>query len=85
MSDERINHKLDKLFQKVSTIDVTLASQHESLKEHIRRTEILETKVEPMEKTMHMMSGALKLGSVAIMCISALVGICEIIRMFNTR
>lgn len=82
-NDDRVNDKLDKLFSKISDIDVTLASQHESLLNHMRRTELLEEKVEPLEKNMLMMSGALKLGSAALICISGLAAICEIIRAFH--
>ena len=83
MSDNRINDKLDKLFDKISAIEVTLGYQHQSLEEHIRRTQILEEKVAPLEETMHMMSGAIKVGSMALICISALAAICEIIRTFH--
>lgn len=75
MSDEsnkRVEYKLDKILDDVSTIKVdmvkeigninaVLASQHESLKEHIRRTEILEEKIQPLERHDSMAIGAIKL------------------------
>jgi hypothetical protein len=32
------------------SIDTTLAAQHESIKDHIRRTELLEEAIEPLKK-----------------------------------
>jgi hypothetical protein len=39
----------DKVINDIGDIKVTLASQHEVLKEHIARTELLETRLEPIE------------------------------------
>lgn len=44
----------------INNIDVTLARQNASLEEHIRRTEILESKITPVEVHVHMINGALK-------------------------
>ncbi len=57
----RIEDKIDAVGQKIGSIDVTLASQHESLKDHMRRTELLEQSIEPIKKHVNMVSGALKL------------------------
>lgn len=46
----RIEDKVDKIIEKISSIDVTLAAQHVSLKDHIRRTEILEKEMKPVKK-----------------------------------
>lgn len=51
MSDDKLNrieNKLDILSDKIGSIDKTLAAQHESLKDHIRRTEILEVAIKPV-------------------------------------
>ena len=51
MSDERfdkIEIKIDKLDERLDKIDVTLAAQHESLKSHMKRTELLEAQVKPL-------------------------------------
>lgn len=63
MSDDkliRIENKIDRLDEKLGTVNVILASQHESLKDHIRRTEILEEAIIPLKKHDHMRSGAIK-------------------------
>jgi len=39
---ERIEQKVDEVQKSISNIDVTLAEQHVSLKEHMRRTDLLE-------------------------------------------
>lgn len=64
----RIEDKLDRIQEKIGSIDVTLSAQHVSLVEHIRRTVILEEKIIPLEKHTVMVHGALKLiGFVAML------------------
>jgi archaellum component FlaC len=58
---ERIESKLDATNSHLSSIDVTLASQHESLKYHIKRTELLEAELKPIKKHVDMVAGAFKL------------------------
>lgn len=66
----RIETKLDKITDKLSSLDITTAQQQVTLNDHIRRTEILEGEVIPLKKHVDMVSGALKLialaGTVAI-------------------
>jgi hypothetical protein len=45
---DRIEGKLDKLERRLDTIDVTLAEQHVEIRYHIKRTDLLESKVEPI-------------------------------------
>jgi hypothetical protein len=42
--------KVDEVLHRLGKIEVTLAEQHITLKDHIRRTELLEAKVIPIEK-----------------------------------
>lgn len=71
MSDERLprmEDKLDKVDEKLGQINVTLAAQHESLKMHMYRTELLEKAIEPIQAHMSAVSGALKLvGFIAVL------------------
>lgn len=62
MLDEltRIENKIDRISDRIGSIDVTLAAQHESLSDHIRRTELLEETVKPLVRHDAMMQGALK-------------------------
>ena len=66
---DRIEIKIDKVVEHISSIDSTLAAQHISLKDHIRRTELLEKDVAPIKAHVAMVSGALKLiGLIAAIC-----------------
>ena len=56
----RIEDKIDKLGGHLSSIDVTLARQEASLSEHIRRTALLEDKIEPIENHVSMVSGIVR-------------------------
>ncbi len=56
----RIEKKLDDSNEHLAAIDVTLAAQHESIKDHIRRTELLEINLEPIKKHVDMFNGVLK-------------------------
>lgn len=64
----RIEDKIDHVVERLSSIDSTLSAQHVSLKEHIRRTDLLESQVKPIEKHVTMVHGAIKLvGLVALL------------------
>jgi len=56
----RLNSKLDTITEKISEIDVTLAAQHVTLKEHMRRTELLEKSLKPVQRHVDMVNGVLK-------------------------
>lgn len=58
---ERIEAKIDDLNDHLGSIDVTLGQQHISLKEHIRRTSILEDEFKPIKKHVNMVEGGFKL------------------------
>lgn len=61
MSDTKlIIDMLKDLDKRVDSIDITLARQEVSLAEHIRRTNILEEKLEPVEKHVTMLNGVMK-------------------------
>lgn len=78
---DRIEDKIDKITEHISSIDSTLASQHVSLKEHIRRTEILETEIKPIQKHVSMMQGAFKF----IMYLSLIATIAEAIHFMVSK
>jgi uncharacterized coiled-coil protein SlyX len=58
---ERIEVKIDDIDDQLAMISSTLAAQHVSLKEHMRRSNALEAKLAPVEKHVAMVNGALKL------------------------
>lgn len=64
----QIENKIDKLDERLDKIDVTLAAQHESLKYHIKRTDLIESSLEPINTHVKNVQGALKLiGLVAVL------------------
>lgn len=64
----KIESKLDKIQDNISAINSTLAAQHESLKIHIKRTDLLEKKLEPVERHVIMINGILKfIGVIAVL------------------
>jgi len=75
---ERIEKKVDKIGEDIGEIKVTLAAQHESLKDHMRRTEILEGKVIPLEKHDAMAIGVIKFLGLG----GAMAAIVKVILMF---
>lgn len=65
---DRIENKLDKIADAQSEMNSTLASQHVSLEDHIRRTNILESEIKPLKKRVNMVDGVLRfLGVIAIL------------------
>lgn len=80
MSDKKlelIDNKLEKINERLGSIDSTLAAQHVSLREHIRRTELLEEDVKPIKRHVSMVQGAMAL-------IGLLATIAGIIQLFKT-
>ncbi len=75
--DDRVHDKLDKVVESISEINVTLAKQSVSLEEHIKRSNMLEAKMVPVEKHVAMVNGALKF----IGLLGILAGILEVIIM----
>jgi hypothetical protein len=63
MSDDkrlaRIEMKLDDTNDHLSAIDGTLREQHVSLKEHMRRTALIEQELQPIKKHVNMVQGVI--------------------------
>lgn len=53
--------KLDRIMEDITEIKVTMAENTVSLKDHMRRTENIEKRVEPLEKSQAMWAGINKL------------------------
>jgi membrane carboxypeptidase/penicillin-binding protein PbpC len=63
MQDKRadaIDEKLEKITEKLSSIDVTLAVNTQSLVEHVKRTNLLEAELKPVSKHVVMMETTFK-------------------------
>ena len=64
---DKIEEKIDLVENHLDSINVTLVRNTSSLEEHIRRTELLEKKLEPIEIHVTQMQGAFKfIGVVAV-------------------
>lgn len=59
--NKRIESKLDTVVADLGAMKITSAEQHVVLKEHIRRTELLEEDMKPVKRHVYMVDGALKL------------------------
>lgn len=67
--------KLDKIQEDIGEIKTHLAVYNSQLKIHIKRSDMLEKKLVPVEKHVNMVNGALKLIGV----LAAIAGIVEVI------
>jgi len=67
---ERLEEKLDKIDERLNSIDVTLAQQAVSLDTHIKRTDLLEDKVDRVDTYMKWQQGAWKLIGAAVVLAS---------------
>lgn len=68
----RIDEKLDKIVDRLGSIDSTLAVQAASLTEHMRRTNALETRVEQVYGYVQRAKGAAAFIGFAIVIIEAI-------------
>lgn len=68
---DKIDSKIENVDSRLNEMDKTLVKQELNLAEHMRRTDLLENKLEPVEKHVERMQGALKL----VVIIGTIVGI----------
>lgn len=61
MSLERIESKIDTLQEHVTSLAVHLAAQQQLLKDHVRRTEVVEKEIAPIRKHVILVNGLMKL------------------------
>lgn len=79
----RLEDKIDSVKDTLNEINITLAAQHESLKEHMSRTQNLENRVDPLEKHSVMTQGALKLVSGGVALLSVVHTVMRILEGFH--
>ena len=77
---ERLEDKVDKTLDAVSAIHETMATNTQSLIDHMRRTELLEKAIVPVQRDMNKAKGAIKL--VAIVC-AVVVAITGVLALFH--
>ena len=77
---DRIFNKIDKIDERLSNIDTTLAKQSTSLDEHIRRTNILEEEIRPIKKHIYLVEAVFKIIGVTSLLVSIFVGLSRFIK-----
>lgn len=77
--DDKLEKKLDKVEDRLDTMDKTLVKQEENLKEHMRRTDLLEKDMQPVKKHVAMVHGAFKLIGLIGTLIAIAVGIAKLL------
>lgn len=86
--DKRVNKledKIDKIVDKLSDIDTTLAKQEVNLSLHMKRSDALEAQIEPLKEHVANVSGAIKLLK-TLGYVSGILGaihtVCKIFRIY---
>lgn len=72
---DKIDATLEKLDSRLDNVDVTLAKQHVSLEEHMRRSDLLEEKMKPVEAHVAMVNGVFKFLGIASLIVGLIAGI----------
>jgi hypothetical protein len=75
----KLEDKLDRIDSRIDNIDITLARQSEILDIHVKRTNLLEEALKPIENHVAMVNGALKLIGILAM-IAAIIEAVVLIR-----
>jgi hypothetical protein len=87
---EKLDEKLDKVEERLGSIDITLAKNTQSLDEHIRRTELAEEAIgfikdelKPIQKHVTQVHTILQaIGFIAVV-VSILAGIVKVLQFFG--
>lgn len=74
----RIENKIDRIGDRLLNIDVTLTAQHESLKHHILRTNLLEDQLKPIKNNHEVFKGIIKI----VVFLGILAGIIECLLLY---
>lgn len=82
-------NKTDKIEERLTSIDVTLARQEGHLQEHMRRSEANERAVEvlgqqlgPIKKHVNMLEGSLKLLGIMSLIVGTIGGVLKLLNVF---
>ena len=81
--EERILNKLDKIEDRLDRIDVTLAKQHEQIAYHIKRTNLLEESLKPIQKHVSFMEACLKVGGGLAAVVAFAATVLKIVEFFR--
>lgn len=76
---DRLEEKLDRVAEGQTVMNLTLAAQHGSLDEHMRRTAILEAAVKPLTLHVAVVTGLAKVLAVAGTIVGILTGVLKLL------
>lgn len=68
----QIREHFERIYTELTEINITLNKQHDQLKEHIRRTELLEKQIEPIKQKSQFLDGLVKLAAITLVIMSIL-------------
>lgn len=80
---DKIESKLDKLDERLDTLSGTLIKNTESLQEHMRRTDLLEEKLVPVEEHVSFMKNGFKAVGWFCGAIAGVAGFLYILKSLN--
>ena len=75
---QRVIEKLDKLDERLDSVDKTLIKQESNLSEHMRRTKLLEEKMEPVESHVRSIHSVMKFLMKALVIFGILAGVAKL-------
>lgn len=77
----RLENKIDNIVEKIGNIDVTLGKQSVILDIHVKRTNLLEAKIIPLEKHVTVVNGVLKFVGLIAVFIAIIEGLLKILKL----
>lgn len=80
---DRVEEKLDKVAERIGSIETTLAVQAQSLAHHVKRTDLLEARVEQFQEAKLQLTGAQKAAIAAGGLVSVALTAVEIYRLLR--
>lgn len=82
---DKLDERMDKLDKNQSESNIILAKQEVSLSEHIKRTNLLEERLEPIEAHVQLVNGILKtIGGIAVI-VTIISGIVKILQFLHPQ
>jgi hypothetical protein len=77
---EKLDDKLDKLVEHVGSIDKTLVRNTVTLEVHVKRTNALENRMEPVEVHVTQMRGAVSFLKILALVLAIITGIAKVLK-----
>jgi hypothetical protein len=82
---DAVKDAADEVKDHIASIDTTLALQHQSLVEHIKRTEILEKAIVPIQTHVSQVTGALKFVGILALFATVATGVVDLLHYLGGK